>query len=90
MTPVNRILKTVASNWLPALVIILALLAVWEGYVRIFDVQKWLLPSPTVIAATLIEDFSLLKKHTWITLVENRLAFFEMKLLTGKSQQLQF
>ncbi len=69
------LVRSFATNWLPALVIILGLLAVWEGYVLIFDVQKWLLPSPTVIAVTMVEDAALLSRHTWITLVEILIGF---------------
>lgn len=57
-------------RWLPALVIVVMLLGVWEAYVRLFDVQKWLLPAPSVIAITLVNSVSLLSHHTWITLLE--------------------
>ena len=77
-----KLLRSFTANWLPALVIILALLAAWEGYVRIFDVQKWLLPSPTVIAATMAEDAALLSRHTWITLAEVLIGF-GLALISG-------
>ncbi|PKB61653.1 MAG: nitrate ABC transporter permease [SAR202 cluster bacterium Casp-Chloro-G4] len=68
-------IKGFSFSWLPSLLIILALLALWEGYVRIFDVQKWLLPSPVVIAATLVESAALLSRHAWVTLVEVLVGF---------------
>ena len=69
------VIRAFGVSWLPSILIILGLLAVWEGYVRIFDVQKWLLPSPTVIAVTMVDDAALLGRHTWITLVEVLMGF---------------
>lgn len=68
-------MKSASSSWLPSLAIILLLLAIWEGYVRIFDVQKWLLPAPTVIAVTMVDDAALLSRHTWVTLTEVLIGF---------------
>lgn len=62
-------------QWLPALLVMLGILGVWEAYVRIFDVQEWLLPAPTVVALTMFEDASLLSRHTWVTLEEVILGF---------------
>ncbi|MCI0441467.1 MAG: ABC transporter permease [Chloroflexi bacterium] len=62
-------------RWLPAIAIILALLGVWEGYVRVFDVQRWLLPAPSVIASTLWADASLLLRHSRVTLEEVLVGF---------------
>ncbi len=64
-----------AFRWLPALLIVLALLGIWEGYVRLFHVQKWLLPAPSVIASTLGSDIGLLSRHTWVTLEEVLIGF---------------
>lgn len=63
------------ARWLPPIVIILGILGVWEGYVRLFDVQKWLLPAPSAIGVTIIEDIGLLSRHTWVTLEEVIIGF---------------
>ena len=56
--------------WLPALAIIIGLLGIWEGLVRLFDVQRWLLPPPSAIAEELVSSRSLFLDHTWLTLEE--------------------
>lgn len=57
-------------RWLPALLIVLGILAAWEAYVRVFDVQTWLLPAPSAIAVALVQDAGLLWRHTRSTLTE--------------------
>ena len=61
--------------WFPPLLIMLAILGVWEAYVRIFDVQRWLLPPPSAIASTMGEIPGLLSRHTWVTLEEVLIGF---------------
>lgn len=64
-----------AVGWVPPLLIVLAVLGLWEGYVRVFDVQRWLLPAPSVVATTLRDDISMLSRHTWITFEEVVIGF---------------
>jgi NitT/TauT family transport system permease protein len=45
-----------ASEWLPALVVFVAGIAFWEGVVRGFAIQDFLLPPPSDIAETLWTD----------------------------------
>ncbi len=59
-----------ARRWLPALLIIVAILCAWEACVRAFDVQKWLLPAPSDIGVALYVDAALLWTHTRATLTE--------------------
>lgn len=66
----TKSLDRTARRWLPALLIVLAILAAWEAYVRIFDVQTWLLPAPSAIAVALVQDAGLLWYHTRATLTE--------------------
>ena len=65
-----RSIDRTVRRWLPALLIVLGILALWEAYVRIFDVQTWLLPAPTTIGLALVEDAGLLWRHTRVTLYE--------------------
>jgi ABC-type nitrate/sulfonate/bicarbonate transport system permease component len=60
----------------------LALLGIWEGYVRLFAVPKWLLPAPSVIAVTLVASWDLLLDHTLVTLLEVGVGF-GLSLLCG-------
>jgi putative hydroxymethylpyrimidine transport system permease protein len=51
-------------------VIVVGVIGFWEAYVRIFDVQKWLLPAPSIIAKTIGVDAGLLWGHTLATMEE--------------------
>lgn len=53
----------------------MVLLIAWEVVVRVFEIQHWLLPAPTVILAELVDSFGLLTRHAWITLIEIVLGF---------------
>lgn len=70
------------GSWLPAALIVLALLGVWEGAVRWFTVPKWLLPAPSVIAVTLVASRELLAGHTLVTFLEVLIGF-GLSLLSG-------
>ena len=78
----TRSVDRTARRWLPALLIVLGILAVWEAYVRIFDVQSWLLPAPSAIGVALVEDAGLLWTHTRATLSEIVVGF-ALALLSG-------
>src|SRR5690606_12186598 len=55
-------------GWLAPGGLILGLLIVWEAVVRLRDVPRWLLPPPSAVAATLVEERSLLFEHSLATL----------------------
>jgi ABC-type nitrate/sulfonate/bicarbonate transport system permease component len=82
MTRYSRRASDTGIRWLPALLIVIALLGIWEAWVRLFDVQKWLLPAPSIIARTLVEDAPLLFGHTRATLLEV-IAGFGLSLTVG-------
>ncbi len=54
----------------PALVLTLALLALWELYVRADHVSVQLLPSPTAIVQALFNNWSIIYDNTLQTLLE--------------------
>lgn len=62
-------MKKKSSNLAPVLVI-LALLAVWELIVRAADIPLYVLPSPSATIKTLISEFPALLKHAGITVAE--------------------
>ena len=66
----HRDLGNFVRQWLPSLLIVVGILAAWEAYVRVFDVQTWLLPAPSDIGAALYGDAGLLWRHTRTTLSE--------------------
>jgi len=67
---------------MPPALIVLVLLGVWESYVRLWAVPKWLLPAPSLIAMTLIVSWELLLDHTLVTLLEVVVGF-AVALLCG-------
>jgi ABC-type nitrate/sulfonate/bicarbonate transport system permease component len=75
-------LRRLTSGRVPAVLIVLVLLGVWEGYVRLSAVPKWLLPAPSVIAMTLVVSRELLFDHTLVTLLEVVVGF-GLSLLCG-------
>jgi len=75
-------LRRLTSGRVPAVLIVLVLLGVWEGYVHLWMVPKWLLPAPSVIAMTLVVSRELLFDHTLVTLLEVVVGF-GLSLLCG-------
>ncbi len=71
-----------AVRWLPPLAIVIGIIGSWEAYVRIFDVQRWLLPAPSVIFETMVDDAGLLSRHT-VTTMEEVIVGFAMALAAG-------
>jgi ABC-type nitrate/sulfonate/bicarbonate transport system permease component len=62
-------------NWLPAIATALALLILWEVLVEVLDVQRWLLPPPSVISIELFESFDIFVHHAGTTTLEIVLGF---------------
>ncbi len=65
----------------PALVLTLALLALWELYVRVGQVSVQVLPSPTAIIQALFNNWSILYDNTLQTLLETVLGLTLAALL---------
>jgi len=63
------------SQYLPAVTMILMLLAVWQAATMIWDIQKWLLPSPVQIGKAALEARKLLGPHVGQTAKETLLGF---------------
>ncbi len=80
--PYTGHLRRLTGGWAPAALIVLVLLGVWEGYVRLWAVPKWLLPAPSVIAMTLVVSWELLLDHALVTLLEVVVGF-GLALLCG-------
>ena len=75
-------LHRLTDSWVPAALIVFVLLGLWEGFVRLWAVPKWLLPAPSVIAMTLVVSRELLLDHTLVTFVEVVVGF-ALSLLCG-------
>jgi NitT/TauT family transport system permease protein len=60
--------------WLPYLVII-GMFVVWEAGVRAFNVQQFVLPAPTDIAASIVKWWQPLLDNSWQTLMTTLIGF---------------
>ncbi|MDC0035776.1 ABC transporter permease [Chloroflexi bacterium] len=56
--------------------IVFLILVVWEALVKMQDIPSWLLPPPSAVAITIYSDYSLLARHTLVTMQEIILGFF--------------
>ena len=54
--------RSSARDWLPALIVFVAVLVAWELSLLVLGVQSFLIPRPSVIAASLADDWSTLAK----------------------------
>lgn len=63
------------SKYLLAVLILIAVLGIWEIYVRIKDIPVFILPPPSKIVVTLYLEHDQLLKHSWVTLQEMLLGF---------------
>lgn len=59
-----------ATDWLPAIIVTLLLIVLWEVLVAVMDVQRWLLPPPSVIIIEILSSFGFLMRHTGTTAIE--------------------
>lgn len=73
-TGTKRVVIRALNKYLP-LFAVLCLLIVWEAAVRLFNVQEYILPSPSSIAKVFITTWSLLLQHTSITIFEALMGF---------------
>jgi NitT/TauT family transport system permease protein len=59
-----------AVDWLPAVVVLVAGIGLWEGLVRGLSVQRFLLPAPSTIWTAFMDNQSALWHAGWFTLQE--------------------
>ena len=82
--PVRKsgVARRLAGEYGPALGLIVLLLAAWQGATAVWDIQPWLLPSPSAIAGAAVDARALLVPHILQTALET-LAGFAAALVTG-------
>ncbi len=66
----GRRLGRQAREWLPALVVFIAAIGLWEGLIAAFDIQQFLLPKPTDIVKACWDQRSTLWPAGWHTFKE--------------------
>lgn len=45
------------QNYLPALITFVLVIVLWEGFIRLFNIQRFLLPAPSLIFQTFLEQY---------------------------------
>ena len=70
----KSVLSSVFSN-LPAVLFLLLLVGAWQAYVSLFDVDRFILPSPLDIGRAFGQFFPELLRHTWVTTYEILMGF---------------
>lgn len=63
-------LRRTLSEYAPALLLFVAVIALWEGAVRLFDVQQFILPAPSVIWEAFTTNLRQLVGVGWFTTKE--------------------
>jgi NitT/TauT family transport system permease protein len=68
----GRALRTARSlrDWIPAAVILVLGIGLWEGAIKALDIQKFLLPAPHSIVQTLYDQRDVLFSAGWYTFKE--------------------
>jgi len=69
-------------RYLPPLVLVVTLLALWQLATMVWQIESWLLPSPLAIARAAFDAQSLLGRHIWQT-VQETLIGFTVALIVG-------
>jgi len=55
------------KHWLPAVVLLLVTVVLWEAAVRIFAISSFIIPAPTKIAQALVAQWGVLMRATAVT-----------------------
>ena len=75
MRLIHNYMWQAVKNWYPAILTFAVLIVVWELCVWFLEIQRWLLPPPTIIFQELIDSIGLLTRHAGITVVEIIMGF---------------
>ncbi|MCC7451846.1 MAG: ABC transporter permease [Anaerolineae bacterium] len=62
-----RLYRKVSRRLLPTLLIFVGVLAAWELVIKVFDIQRFLLPAPSVILDTFLRVYPRLVSQGWLT-----------------------
>lgn len=66
----GRVVGRRLTNWTPAVVVLVATLAIWQEAIDLFHVKKFLLPQPWTIATTFWDERRELLDAGWLTFQE--------------------
>ena len=66
----GRVVGRRLTNWAPAVVVLIATLAIWQEAIDLFHIKKFLLPQPWTIATTFWDERRELLSAGWLTFQE--------------------
>jgi NitT/TauT family transport system permease protein len=66
----GRVVGHRLTNWIPAVVVLVATLAIWQESIDLFHIKKFLLPQPWTIATTFWDQRRELLSAGWLTFQE--------------------
>ncbi|HLE39007.1 MAG TPA: ABC transporter permease [Acidimicrobiia bacterium] len=66
---------TVLRRYLPAVLIFIAGIALWEGIVIVFHIRTFLLPRPSRIASVFVDQFEVVVSAGWLTMRKAMVGF---------------
>ena len=72
---IGRLFQGPLREWAPSVLLAASAIVTWEALVRGFDVQRWLLPAPSVILNELVVSRAILLDHAGTTSTEVILGF---------------
>ena len=67
LAPARRRLPSLSWQYTPSVLLVLATIAFWEGFIRLRNVPAYLWPAPSTIARTMRDDGGLLASSTFVT-----------------------
>ena len=73
--PAATLWRAPTKSWLPALVLSLVVLLLWEAVVRVFSVSAFIVPAPSAIAAALVREWGSLADAALVTAREILVGF---------------
>ncbi len=71
----NFITQIFGLKYIPPLLTVISLIALWEAGVTLFEVPTYIAPAPSDVGAVIVSDFSILVTNFWPTLFESVLGF---------------
>ena len=67
MKPPNHLLRWFGLNLLPPLIAAVILLIAWDVAIRVFDIKKFIAPSPFEMVESMVNDRGILLNACWLT-----------------------
>lgn len=66
----------------PAVLMIISAILIWEGYVAISQIEKYILPPPSQIIIAFLEQWDIIFQHTKVTIYEALMGYFVALLVS--------